>query len=239
MMETRKKASEMTQQELARYVDFSILKPEFTEEEVVKLTKQCVELECFNACINPAHMELCLPLVKGTKTKLSPVLDFPFGACSTAMKIQMAKQLCEYPEISEIDMVANIGLIRAHEYDRVSDDIRPVAEVIHNAGYQLKVILETDTLTEDEIRHACHAVVNGNADFVKTSTGFITGYNDVGAAPETIQIMLDEVGDQIKVKGSGHIRTREHFLKLIDMGVSRMGVGYKSVPIVLGIKQAK
>ena len=132
-------------------------------------------------------------------------------------------------------MVANIGLIRAHEYDRVAEDIKPVAEVIHNAGYELKVILETDTLTEEEVRNACHAVVAGNADFVKTSTGFITGHEAKGATPEIIQVMIDEVGDQIKVKGSGCIRTREHFLKLIDMGVARMGVGYKSVPVVLDL----
>lgn len=234
-MAERKKASEMTRQELARYVDFSILKPEFTEEEVVKLTKQCVEWECFNACINPAHMDLCMPLIEGTKTKLSPVLDFPFGASSTKLKVAQAKILCEYPNISEIDMVANIGLIRAHEYDRVAEDIKPVAEVIHNAGYELKVILETDTLTEEEVRNACHAVVAGNADFVKTSTGFITGHEAKGATPEIIQVMIDEVGNQIKVKGSGCIRTREHFLKLIDMGVARMGVGYKSVPVVLDL----
>lgn len=231
-----KKASEMTSKELARYVDFSILKPEFTEDEIVELTKECVELECFNACINTAYMDLCMPLVEGTNTKLSPVLDFPFGASSTEMKVAQAEALCKYPNISEIDMVANIGYIRGHQYDKVRDDIKPVADVLHKAGYQLKVILETDTLTEDEIRNACHAVVNGNADFVKTSTGFITGYEAVGASPEVIKIMMNEVGDQIKIKGSGSIRTREHFLELIDMGVARMGVGYKSVREVLSLK---
>ncbi|MDD6120467.1 MAG: hypothetical protein PUB57_08115 [Selenomonadaceae bacterium] len=72
---------------------------------------------------------------------------------------------------------------------------------------------------------------------VKTSTGFLTGHELKGAAPEVIQILMDEVGDQCKVKGSGCIRSREHFLKLIDMGIDRMGVGYKSVPVVLDLKK--
>lgn len=92
-------------------------------------------------------------------------------------------------------------------------------------------------MTEAQIRKACHSVAAAGADFVKTSTGFLTGHECVGGTPEIIQIMLDEVGDQIKVKGSGCIRTREHFLKLIDMGVERMGIGYKSVPVVLGLQK--
>ena len=102
---------------------------------------------------------------------------------------------------------------------------------------QLKVILETGALNEEQIRKRAHAVVAGGADWVKTSTGFLTGFDDKGADPKIVQILIDEVGDQIKVKGSGHIRTREHFLHLIDMVIQRMGVGYKSVPVVLGLEK--
>ena len=78
--------------------------------------------------------------------------------------------------------------------------------------------------------------MEAGADFVKTSTGFLTGYELRGAAPDVIQLMMDEVGEKCKNKGSGCIRTREHFLQLIDMGIDRMGVGYKSVPVVLGLE---
>lgn len=132
-------------------------------------------------------------------------------------------------------MVANFGLIRSGRYDKVAEDIRAVAKVCHAKGIELKVILETDALNEEQIRKACHAVVDGEADWVKTSTGFLTGHDSIGGAPEVVQIMMDEVGDKIKVKASGYIRTREHFLKLIDMGIDRMGVGYKSVPVVLDL----
>ena len=90
-------------------------------------------------------------------------------------------------------------------------------------------------MNEEQIRKTCKCCIEAGADFVKTSTGFLTGYNTVGATPEIVKIMLEEVGDKCKVKGSGGIRTREHFLKLIDMGIDRMGVGYKSVPVVLNL----
>lgn len=234
-MKPIKKASEMSVKELARYIDYSVLKPEFTEEEIIKYCKKGVELGVAQVCISPGYMELCEPYVKGTQTKLGPTCDFPFGNSSTESKVKQAEIALRYDTVGEVDMVANFGLIRSGKYDEVAKDIRAVADVCHAKGIELKVILETGALTEEEIRKACHAVVAGNADWVKTSTGFLTGHDDQGATCEIVQIMLDEVGDQIKVKGSGHIRTREHFLELIDMGIERLGVGYKSVPIVLGL----
>ena len=230
-----KKASEMTVRELAKYIDYSVLKPEFTEQEIIDLTLDAVKLGCATVCINPAYMDLCAPLVKGSETKLCPVCDFPFGCSSTASKVAQAELLCRYEDIGEIDMVANFGLIRSHKYGAVEADVRAVVETCHRAGHAVKVILETDALTEEEIRAACNACVAAGADFVKTSTGFLTGHESVGAAPKVIAIMMDEVAGRCKIKGSGCIRTREHFLELIDMGIDRMGVGYKSVPVVLDL----
>ncbi len=235
-MKPIKKAIEMSQKELAKYIDYSVLKPEFTEEEIIELTKKGVELGVAQVCISPGYMALCEPYVKGSQTKLGPTCDFPFGNSSTESKVAQAKIALQYDTVGEVDMVANFGLIRSGKYDEVANDIRAVADVCHEKGIELKVILETGALTEEEIRKACHAVVKGKADWVKTSTGFLTGHDDKGADPKIVQIMMDEVGNQIKVKGSGHIRTREHFLQLIDMGIDRMGVGYASVPTVLDLK---
>ena len=234
-MKVLKKAADMSVEELAKFIDYSVLKPEFTEDEIVELCKDGVRLGVAQVCINPTYMELCAPYVEGTNTKLGPTCDFPFGTSSTESKVAQAKIALQYDCVGEVDMVANFGWIRSGMYDKVAKDIKAVAEVCHEKGIELKVILETDALTEEQIRKACHAVVEGGADWVKTSTGFLTGHDLRGAAPEVIQIMIDEVGDQIKIKGRGCIRTREHFLKLIDMGVTRMGVGYKSVPIVLNL----
>lgn len=116
----------------------------------------------------------------------------------------------------------------------MTQDIAAVVSACHPYGVEVKVIFETDVLSEAEIRKACECAIGAKADFVKTSTGFLTGHESRGAAPDIIRIMLDQCGDRIKVKGSGCIRTREHFLELIDMGIDRMGVGYRSTPIVLG-----
>ena len=132
---------------------------------------------------------------------------------------------------------SNFGKIRAGLYDEVTADIKAVVNVCHEKNVPVKVIFETDALTEEQVRKACHCAMDANADFVKTSTGFLTGFESHGATPEIIKAMQEEVGDTCKVKGSGCIRTREHFLKLIDMGIDRMGVGYRSVPIVLDLKK--
>lgn len=235
MIKNNKKAVDMSVSELATYIDYSVLKPEFTEQEIIDLTKDGVKLECATICINPAYMDLCEPYVKGSKTMLCPVCDFPFGTSSTESKVKQAEIVAQYDSVKEVDIVANYGLLKSGKDVEVTADIKAVVEVCHKYGKEVKVILETDALTQDEIKRGCHCVMDAGADFVKTSTGFLTGHEAHGAAPEVIQLMMDEVQGKTKVKGSGCIRTREHFLQLIDMGIDRMGVGYKSVPVVLGL----
>ena len=239
MKSLTKKAAEMTTKELARYIDYSVLKPEFTEQEIVDLTKDGVELGCATICINPGYMELCKPYVEGSETKLCPVCDFPFGTSSTESKVAQAKILVDnYADvIGELDIVANFGLIRSGEYEKVTKDIKAVVDACHEKNVPVKVIFETDALNEEQIRKTCHCCIEAGADFVKSSTGFLTGFEAHGATPEVVKMMQEEVGDKCQVKGSGCIRTREHFLQLIEMGIDRMGVGYRSVPVVLDLKR--
>lgn len=236
MKKISKKAEEMTVKELASYIDYSVLKPEFTEEQIIELTKDGVKLGCATICINPGYIELCTPYVEGTETGLCPVTDFPFGTSSTESKTAQVEIAAGYDTVTEIDVVANFGLIRSGEYEKVTADLKACADTAHKYGKKLKVIFETDALTEEQIKKTCRCCMEAGADFVKTSTGFLTGYELRGAAPDVIQLMMDEVGEKCKIKGSGCIRTREHFLQLIDMGIDRMGVGYKSVPVVLGLE---
>ncbi len=226
----------MTVKELASYIDYSVLKPEFTEEQIIELTKDGVKLGCATICINPGYIELCTPYVEGTETGLCPVTDFPFGTSSTESKTAQVEIAAGYDTVTEIDVVANFGLIHSGEYEKVTADLKACADTAHKYGKELKVIFETDALTEEQIKKTCRCCMEAGADFVKTSTGFLTGYELRGAAPDVIQLMMDEVGEKCKIKGSGCIRTREHFLQLIDMGIDRMGVGYKSVPVVLGLE---
>ena len=234
-MKPMKKASEMTVKELAKYIDYSVLKPEFTEDDIISLTKDGVNLGCATICINPGYMELCEPYVKGSETMLCPVCDFPFGTSSTESKVKQIELVAKYDTVKEIDIVANFGLIRSGKYDEVTKDLKACAEAAHKYGREIKAIFETDALNEEQIRKTCRCCVDAGIDFVKTSTGFLTGFELHGATLETIKIMMEEVEGKCKIKGSGCIRTREHFLQLIDMGIDRMGIGYKSVPVVLGL----
>ena len=236
-MKPEKKASEMTVRELAAYIDYSVLKPEFTEEEIIELTKDGAALGCATICINPGYIELCEPYVRGTDTMLCPVTDFPFGTSSTKSRVEQIQKVGRYDIVKEIDIVANFGLIRSGKYEEVTADLKACADAAHDCGHELKVILETDALTEEQIRQGCECVIAAGADFIKTSTGFLTGHNNIGAAPEVIEIVMDQNKGRAKIKGSGCIRTREHFLQLIDMGIDRMGIGYKSVPVVLDLKR--
>ena len=159
-MKPNKKANEMTVKELAAYIDYSVLKPEFTEEEIIALTKDGVELGCATICINPGYMDLCEPIVKGSDTMLCPVCDFPFGTSSTESKLKQIEIVARYDTVKEIDVVANFGHIRSGKYDAVTADLKACAELAHSYGRALKVIFETDALNEEQVRKTCKCCKN-------------------------------------------------------------------------------
>lgn len=234
-MKPVKKASEMSARELARYIDQSVLKPEFSEAEIRKYIQEGVDYGCATVCVNPSSLDIAASLTKGTDTRICVVCDFPFGTSTTASKVLQAQEYCRRGDIYELDIVANYGWIRSGLWDAVSADIKAVCDICHAYGTAVKVIFETDALQPDDVRQACECAIAAQADFVKTSTGFLTGFEAHGASLTMIQLMMDTCQGRIKIKGSGCIRTREHFLSLIDMGIDRMGIGYKSTPVVLGI----
>jgi len=236
-MKPVKKASEMTVKELASYIDQSVLKPEFTQDEIRRYIQEGIDFGCKTVCINPTSLDIAREMTKGTETKICVVCDFPFGLSSTQSRILQVEDCLKGGDIFEVDIVANYGWLRSGLYDEVEKDIKAVTEVCHKYGAAIKVILETDALTVEQIIKGTEIVCNTGADFVKTSTGFYTGGEVKGATPEVIQIMSDTAKGRCKIKGSGCIRTREHFLKLIDMGIDRMGIGYKSTPVVLGLSK--
>lgn len=237
-MKTTKKASEMTVAELGAYIDQSVLKPEFTEAEIRKYIQEGIDYKCKTVCINPSSLDIARELTKETETKICIVCDFPFGTSTTKSKVMQAEEYCKDGDIFELDIVANYGWIKSGQWDKVEADIKAVCDVCHKYGTEVKVIFETDALTTEQVAKATDVACNAGADFVKTSTGFYIGGESVGATPEIIQVMMDAAKGRCKVKGSGCIRTREHFLQLIDMGIDRMGVGYKSTPVVLNLTTA-
>jgi deoxyribose-phosphate aldolase len=172
-------------------------------------------------------------MVKGTKTGICVVCDFPFGLSTTASKVLQAEEYCKNYDIEDLDIVSNYGRLRSGDLDYVTADIKAVVDVCHKYGSNVKVIIETDSLTIDQIKAGTKCAVAAGADFIKSSTGFYTGGEQHGATNEAVAAMMEAGEGKIRVKGSGAIRTREHFLELIDMGIDRMGVGYRSTPTVL------
>ena|SRR5690554_4447824 len=238
-MKNNKKAAEMSVEELGMYIDQSVLKPEFTQAEIAKYIQEGIDYHCHTVCINPASLDLAQELTKGTKTKLCVVCDFPFGLSTTESKVAQAKMYCEGWDVYELDVVANYGWIRSGMFKEVEEDIRAVCDECHKHDVAVKVIFETDALTIEEVKKATEAAIAAGADFVKTSTGFFTGGKSDGATVEVLTAMMDVAQGRAKIKGSGGIRDRETFLKYIDMGVDRMGIGYKSTPVVLGLTDKK
>lgn len=234
-MKNTKKANEMSVKELARYIDQSVLKPEFTQEEIKKYIQEGIDYGCATVCINPSSLDLAQKLTQGTDTKICVVCDFPFGTSTTESKVTQAKIYCEGWDVFELDVVANYGWIRSGLWDQVYDDIKAVCDACKPYDVAVKVIFETDALTMDEIKKATDVAIKAGAAFVKTSTGFFTGGKSEGATLEIIEAMLEVADGRAKVKASGGIRTRERFLEFIDMGVDRMGIGYRSTPVVLNM----
>ncbi|MFA6681460.1 MAG: deoxyribose-phosphate aldolase [Sphaerochaeta sp.] len=235
-MKPKKNANEMSIAELASYIDHSVLKPEFTQEEIKQHISEGIKYGCKTVCINPASIPLAKKLCAGTKTELCVVCDFPFGLSSTESKAAQAEAICKQGDIFELDIVANYGWIRSGLWDAITEEIRLVAKACHTYGTALKTIFETDALTLDEVKKATECAITAGSDFVKTSTGFFTGGKNNGATVEVVTAMIETALGRCKVKGAGGIRTQEKFFEMIDLGIDRMGIGYNSTPIVLGIK---
>ncbi|MDR2435512.1 MAG: deoxyribose-phosphate aldolase [Treponema sp.] len=232
-MKPEKKAAEMSRAELAAYIDQSVLKPEFTQDEIRRYIREGIDFGCKTVCINPASLEIARSLCKSTNTGICVVCDFPFGLSTTVSKVAQAEEICKGRGIEDLDIVANYGWIKSGLWREVGAEIKAVTDAVHKYGTLIKVIFETDALTLAEVVRATEIACEAGVDFVKTSTGFYTGAESRGATVEVVQTMIDAAKGRCKVKGAGGIRDRACFFKLIDMGIDRMGVGYRSTPVVL------
>ncbi len=213
-----------------RYLDAAILKPEMTEDEAKAAIAESVQWKTKTVCVRPCDIALAKRMTAGTETGVSCVLAFPHGDTTTAVK---AFEAGEYARLGadEIDMVANYGKIRSHDWAYVEADVRAVAEVCKKAGVGLKVIFETCWLTGEEIARTTELCVKAGADYVKTSTGFSTA----GATVEAVRVMLDTAKGRVKVKPSGGIRDRATAVKYVEMGAERLGTNYTaSAALVTG-----
>ncbi|WP_121616525.1 deoxyribose-phosphate aldolase [Virgibacillus halodenitrificans] len=203
--------------ELAKYIDHTQLKPDTTKDSIEKLVAEAKEYEFVSVCVNPSWVPFCYEKLKDTNVKVCTVIGFPLGATSTQSKVFETEQAIK-DGATEVDMVINIGLLKSGEDDPVKQDIAAVVKAAENKALT-KVIIETSLLTEDEKIRACKLAKEAGADFVKTSTGFSTG----GATVEDIKLMRKTVGSDLGVKASGGVRDLETTKAMIDAGATRIG----------------
>ena len=213
---------------LAKYVDHTLLKPDVTADQIAQLCYEARKYEFASVCINPTHVKLSADLLKGSSVKVCTVIGFPLGASSPDVKTFEAETAIR-DGATEIDMVINIGALKAKDYDLVSKDINSVVRMAHAVGALVKVIIETSLLNDDEKVTACLLSKEAGADFVKTSTGFSGG----GATVEDIALMRRVVGPEMGVKASGGMRNYPRAIQIIAAGANRIGA-VSSVAIVTG-----
>ncbi len=200
------------------YFDHTCLKADALEVDIQKLCADAKNFKFHSVCVNGYYVPLAKALLEESDVKVCTVIGFPLGASTTEEKKTQAEILCK-KGADEIDMVVNIGALKDKKYALVENDILAVVEECKKQNAIVKVIIETCLLKDDEIVKACELVMSAGADFVKTSTGFSSG----GATAKAVRLMKKTVGDKIKIKASGGIKTLKDAEKMIKAGADRLG----------------
>ena len=216
--------------EINNYIEHTILKPNLTQDELVQFLDDAKKYNFKGICINPCHIDFCKDYLEGTPIKIVTVIGFPLGASQSAVKAFEAQQAIK-AGADEIDMVINITALKEDNYIYVKNDIQGVVRA--SEGKPVKVILETDLLTKEEIKVACEICIEAGAKFVKTSTGFAK--DGIGAKVEDVKLMHETVKDfGLEVKASGGMRTLEDAQAMIKAGATRLGTS-AGVKIIEGL----
>lgn len=217
--------------DLAKLIDHTLLKPDATRDEVVKLCEEARKHRFASVCVNTTWVPLAKSLLSGTDVMVCAVVGFPLGAMLPTAKAYEARDAVRQGA-KEIDMVINLGALKSRDYETVFEDICRVVKASAPAG--VKVILETGMLDTEQKIIGCTLSKLAGAAFVKTSTGFGKG----GATVEDVELMRRIVGSDVGVKASGGVRTAEDVVKMAQAGANRIGAS-ASVAIVTGTADGK
>lgn len=200
----------------AKYMDHTVLKADTTRETLKRFCDEAKEYGFASVCVNPANIPFVAEQLKGSGVKACSVIGFPLGASTTFMKAMESLEAVNNGA-GEVDMVINIGALKDKDYSYVKKDIEAVVNAAHPRA-EVKVIIETCLLTDEEKVTACKLAKEAGADFVKTSTGFGSG----GATAEDVRLMKETVGE-MKVKASTGINNRKVCDEMLAAGACRMG----------------
>jgi deoxyribose-phosphate aldolase len=222
----------MTRRELAAMIEHTLLKPEATADDVAALCDEARQLHVCAVCISPTMVALAALRLRGCEVKVATVIGFPSGAHHHDIKAREAARAAG-DGADEADMVINLGLAYAGDWDAVRAEIAAVRGVLGDRQI-LKVIIEAAALNPDQIVAACQAAEAAGADFVKSSTGF---HPAGGASSEAIRIMAAAVGGRLGVKAAGGIRDAQTALALIGAGATRLGMS-STAAVLAALRQS-
>lgn len=217
----------MTEKEIMRHVDHTQLKAFATWEDIKKLCDEAVEYQTASVCIPPCYIQR-VKEAYGEQINICTVVGFPLGYSVTEAKIAETKKALE-DGASEIDMVINISDVKNGDYAAVEKEIEALKEVVGDKI--LKVIIETCYLTEEEKIAMCKAVTAAGADYIKTSTGFGTA----GATISDIRLFKENIGEHVKMKAAGGVKTVEDLGAFLQEGCDRIGTS-SAVKLIQGHK---
>lgn len=207
----------ITKDQLAGMMDHTLLKATATPEQIAAVCEEAKSIHAASVCVNPVNVPQVKKLLAGSGVKVCTVVGFPLGANTPAVKAFETKEAIANGA-EEVDMVINIGALKAGDTEAVYQDIKAVVDAA--AGTLVKVIIETCYLTDEEKVQACQAAAKAGADFVKTSTGFGTG----GATAADVALMKKSIPAGMKVKASGGMRSWEDVVPNLEAGADRLGV---------------
>lgn len=206
----------LTRNELATYIDHSLLRATAAQGEIDVLCDEAVAHGFRIVTVNPVWVSYCAQRLTGTGVGVNATIGFPLGATTAFVKVEEAREAIRNGA-AEVDMVINVGALKSGYPEFVEHEIEAVVQAAGDVP--VKVILETCTLTDAEKRSVCELCVEAKAAFVKTSTGFGEG----GATVADVRLMREVVGDALGVKASGGIKTYGEAMALIEAGASRLG----------------
>ena len=204
--------------DIAKMIDHSLLRPELTEEQIIKGCQIAKKYNTATVCCPPSAVALVKKHLAGSDVRPTTVVGFPHGYNKTETKAFEAEQAIADGAV-ELDMVINIGKLKSRDFEYVKNDIRAVVEVAHRNNVIVKVILENHYLTSELKEIGCKLAEEAGADFVKTSTGFA----ETGATLEDLQLMRKSVSGKVQVKAAGGIRSLDMALKVRQIGATRFG----------------
>lgn len=207
-----------TLEQVAKTIDHSILKPDFTYADVSAGAELALKFNTASYCIRPMDVAAAAKALAGSTVNVCTVIGFPHGSTTSATKVFETQDAIKNGA-NEIDMVINISALLSGDFDYVESDIRGVVEAAHSAGASVKVIFETAFLNDEQIIKACEISESAGADYVKTSTGFA----NEGATTHNVALMKKTVGNRLKVKSSGGVRILDQLIDYMDLGVTRSG----------------